>query len=64
MDTETLLREAQTQARTSERYQTAVARMNFLHSRYRRAGKILDDDLLHTLGSGLAEAVRVVNEEE
>ncbi|KAF2786254.1 hypothetical protein K505DRAFT_354571 [Melanomma pulvis-pyrius CBS 109.77] len=63
-DTEILLREAQTQPRSSDRYMTAVARMNYLHSRYRQAGKILDEDLLHTLGDGAAEIVNVVDREE
>ena len=45
VDTEILLRESQTQPRDSERYMDAVARMNYLHARYRKAGKILDMDL-------------------
>lgn len=64
IDTEILLRESQTQRPDSERYAKAVARMNFLHSRYRQAGKILDNDLLHTLGSGVVEALRIVEEQE
>lgn len=34
------------------------------HARYRRAGKITDPDLLHTLGDGLAEILNVVSREE
>lgn len=34
---------------TSDRHIDAMARMNFLHDRYRRAGKISDDDMLYTL---------------
>lgn len=64
IDTEILLREVQSQNRDSNRYMQAVARMNFLHSRYRKAGKILDEDLLHTLGSGLVEIFRVVDNDE
>ena len=64
VDTEILLRESQTQPRESERYMTAVARMNFLHERYRKAGKILDEDLLHTLGDGAAEIIHIINKEE
>ncbi|KAJ5362355.1 hypothetical protein N7541_003199 [Penicillium brevicompactum] len=64
VDTEILLREAQSKARDSDRYQRAVARMNYLHARYRKADKITDDDLLHTLGDGLFEIVNVVNREE
>lgn len=64
VDTEILLREAQNNTRGSERYAQAVARMNYLHARYRRAGKITDDDLLHTLGDGLAEILTVVERDE
>lgn len=42
VDTEILLREVQSKDRNSMRYMQAVARMNYLHSRYRQAGKILD----------------------
>jgi hypothetical protein len=34
------------------------------HDRYRRASKITDNDLLHTLGDGLAEILNVVEREE
>lgn len=49
VDTEILLREVPSKDRESVRYMQAVARMNYLHSRYRKAGKILNEDLLHTL---------------
>ncbi|KAK0707075.1 hypothetical protein B0T26DRAFT_656598 [Lasiosphaeria miniovina] len=61
VDTEILLREVQSKPRSSERYMQAVARMNFLHARYRKAGKILDADLLHTLGSNVVEMFRIVD---
>lgn len=64
VDTEILLREAQSQLRGSERYMQAVARMNYLHARYRKAGKILDEDLLHTLGSNAVEQLRIVDGHE
>ncbi|KAF4156841.1 hypothetical protein CNMCM8927_004468 [Aspergillus lentulus] len=64
VDTEVLLRESQSQPRDSDRYAAAVARMNYLHARYRRANKITDDDLLHTLGDGLAEILNVIEREE
>ncbi|KAJ0420679.1 hypothetical protein BJY00DRAFT_323705 [Aspergillus carlsbadensis] len=64
VDTEILLREAQSQPRDSDRYAAAVARMNYLHARYRRANKITNPDLLHTLGDGLAEILNVVEREE
>lgn len=34
------------------------------HARYRRAGKITDEDLLHTLGDGLAEIFNVIDRDE
>ncbi|KAJ5585885.1 hypothetical protein N7450_005672, partial [Penicillium hetheringtonii] len=64
VDTEILLRESQSQPRDSDRYMRAVARMNYLHDRYRRANKITDKDLLHTLGDGLAEILNVIEREE
>ncbi|KAK9646394.1 hypothetical protein HCH54_005144 [Aspergillus fumigatus] len=64
VDTEVLLRESQSQPRDSDRYASAVARMNYLHARYRRANKITDDDLLHTLGDGLAEILNVIERDE
>lgn len=64
VDTEILIREVQHNSRLSSRYQTAVARMNYLHSRYRQAGKILDQDLLHTLGSSVVEIFRIFESEE
>ncbi|KAL5441337.1 hypothetical protein PMIN06_009389 [Paraphaeosphaeria minitans] len=64
VDTEILLRESQTQPPDSERYMYAVARMNYLHARYRQAGKILDTDLLHTLGDGAHEIIHIIDKEE
>ncbi|KAJ5773723.1 hypothetical protein N7457_008619 [Penicillium paradoxum] len=64
VDTEILLREVQSKPRDSDRYMSAVARMNYLHARYRRANKITDNDLLHTLGDGLAEIFNFVDREE
>ncbi|KAK6527210.1 hypothetical protein TWF281_010400 [Arthrobotrys megalospora] len=64
VDTEILLREVHHNGRDTDRYMKAVARMNYLHTRYRKAGKILDDDMLHTLGSGVVEAFRIVDNEE
>lgn len=37
---------------------------SFSHARYRRANKITDNDLLHTLGDGLAEILNVIEREE
>ena len=64
VDTNIILMEAQTNDVDSARHLRAVARMNFLHERYRKAGKILDDDMLHTLGSGMAEIIRFLNDYE
>ncbi|OBR14556.1 hypothetical protein CH63R_03282 [Colletotrichum higginsianum IMI 349063] len=64
VDTDILLREVQSKSRNSNRYATAVARMNYLHARYRQANKITDLDLLHTLGDGLAEIFNVVDRDE
>lgn len=36
----------------------------FSHARYRKADKITDNDLLHTLGDGLFEIVNVIKREE
>lgn len=36
----------------------------YRHARYRRANKITDPDLLHTLGDGLTEIINVVNRDE
>lgn len=59
-----LLVELQTNDVDSDRHYQAIARMNYLHERYRKAGKILDPDMLHTLGSGMAEIIRFVNDYE
>ncbi|KFY43048.1 hypothetical protein V494_02122 [Pseudogymnoascus sp. VKM F-4513 (FW-928)] len=64
VDTEILLREVQSKDRQSIRYMQAVARMNYLHTRYRKAGKILDEDLLHTLGSAVVAIFWIVDEKE
>lgn len=36
----------------------------YRHERYRRAGKITEDDLLHTLGDGLVSILEVVDKDE
>ncbi|PNS18193.1 hypothetical protein CAC42_7562 [Sphaceloma murrayae] len=35
-----------------------IARMNFLHNRYRKSGKISDDDMLYTLSLFVLEPIR------
>ncbi|KAI4864542.1 hypothetical protein F4820DRAFT_329599 [Hypoxylon rubiginosum] len=64
VDTEILIREVQSNPGDSQRYVESIARMNYLHARYRKAGKILDEDLLHTLGSNVVEIFRIVDESE
>ncbi|EXF73530.1 hypothetical protein CFIO01_02822 [Colletotrichum fioriniae PJ7] len=69
VDTEILLREVQSKARDSDRYaisclSVAEEWVFYRHARYRRANKITDPDLLHTLGDGLAEIINVVNRDE
>lgn len=49
---------------TAERTRQALARMNFIHSNYQKAGKILDDDMLYTLGLFACEPVRWINRYE
>ncbi|KAI1390196.1 uncharacterized protein F4822DRAFT_228497 [Hypoxylon trugodes] len=64
VDTEILIREVQSNPADSDRYMESVARMNYLHARYRKAGKILDEDLLHTLGSNVVEIFNIVDGSE
>lgn len=46
---------------TSERAIEATARMNYLHSPYRKSGKITDDDFLYTLSIFALEPSRWIN---
>ncbi|KAI5918854.1 hypothetical protein F4810DRAFT_690267, partial [Camillea tinctor] len=64
VDTEILIREVQSQPADSQRYMQSVARMNYLHARYRKAGKILDEDLLHTLGTNVVEIFKIIDTSE
>ncbi|SPO06382.1 uncharacterized protein DNG_09071 [Cephalotrichum gorgonifer] len=59
-DTSVLVTEMTQAGRSSDRIFDAIARMNFLHNRYRRAGKISDDDLLYTLSLFALEPSRWV----
>ncbi|CAF9921188.1 MAG: hypothetical protein HETSPECPRED_004458 [Heterodermia speciosa] len=63
-DTGVLLLEFGLNKPTSERAIEAVARMNYLHSRYQKAGKISNDDLLYTLGIFALEPSRWINRYE
>ena len=42
----------------SHRNLDAIARMNWLHDRYRKAGKITDNDMLYTLSLFVLEPIR------
>ncbi|KAJ5732693.1 hypothetical protein N7493_004174 [Penicillium malachiteum] len=57
-DTGVLLTEIVLTKPNSSRNLDAIARMNWLHDRYRRAGKIKDGDMLHTLSLFVLEPVR------
>lgn len=57
-DTAALLTEIVLNKPGSVRNLDAIARMNWLHERYRRAGKIKDEDMLYTLSLFVLEPVR------
>lgn len=59
-DTAVLIIETTQSGRWSPRMASSVARMNFLHDRYRRAGKISDADMLYTLSLFALEPARWV----
>lgn len=63
-DTEVVLIEVHDRLPGSEMHLRGIARMNYLHARYRRAGKILDEDMLHTLGSAVADIFHTVDSSE
>lgn len=63
-DTEVLLNEVHDRLPGSEMHLRGIARMNYLHSRFRKAGKILDEDMLHTLGSAVVDMCRGVDANE
>lgn len=47
-------------APSDDRAQSAIARMNYLHSGYRASGKILDDDMLYTLSLFAVQPTRFI----
>jgi hypothetical protein len=57
-DTTVLISEFLAHSPTSERANSAIARMNYLHGRYQKAGKISNDDMLYTLSLFILEAER------
>ncbi|KAI9842237.1 MAG: hypothetical protein M1837_007382 [Sclerophora amabilis] len=57
-DTRVLLLEFALNKPSSDRTLTAIARMNYLHSRHRKSGKITDSDMLYTLSVFALEPAR------
>ncbi|KAH8731229.1 hypothetical protein GQ44DRAFT_699548 [Phaeosphaeriaceae sp. PMI808] len=60
VDTSVLIIEFMGHSPTSERANSALARMNYLHNRYQKAGKISNDDMLYTLSLFILEVDRWV----
>lgn len=63
-DTEVVLNEVHDREPGSENHLLGIARMNYLHARYRQTGKILDEDMLHTLGSAVVDILQGVERNE
>ncbi|KAL9095927.1 MAG: hypothetical protein Q9165_001925 [Trypethelium subeluteriae] len=63
-DTGVLLLEFALKKPSSKRSTDAVARMNYLHSRYQRSGKIFDSDMLYTLSLFALETIRWIDRYE
>ena len=64
VDTTILISEFMGYKPTEERTREAIGRMNFIHSGYRKSGKLLDDDMLYTLGLFVTEPIRWINKYE
>lgn len=64
VDTEVLIAEILAHPPSAKRSQTAIARTNYIHSHYIRAGKISNDDMLYTLSLFALEPVRWINRYE
>ncbi len=52
------------QSPTSERSIQSISRVNYLHSRYKKAGKISNEDFLYTLSVCVTEPIRFINQFE
>lgn len=63
-DTELLIREFVGHAPSSQRTIEAISRMNYIHSKYRLSGQILDDDMLYTLSLFASEPIKWINKYE
>jgi hypothetical protein len=57
-DTTVLIAEFIGHSPTSERANSAIARMNYLHGLYQKSGKISNDDMLYTLSLFVLEVER------
>lgn len=57
-DTSILIAEFLSYSPSSERANSSIARMNYLHSRYQKANKISNDDMLYTLSLFVLEIER------
>ncbi|PGH14887.1 hypothetical protein AJ79_02749 [Helicocarpus griseus UAMH5409] len=64
IDTEVVLNEVHDREPGTDPHLLGIARMNYLHARYRKAGKILDEDMLHTLGSAVVDIMRSIDRYE
>lgn len=63
-DTEVLVTEIIANEPAAERTKEAIGRMNYIHSQYRKSGKILDDDMLYTISLFASEPVRWIDRYE
>ena len=64
VDTEVLVREWMSWAPGTLRANEAIARMNYIHSGYLKAGKILEDDMLFTIASFAVEPAKWIKQYE
>lgn len=64
VDTEVLIREFTNHKPSHPRTLEAIARMNYIHSLYRKNGSIRDDDMLYTLSLFALEPIRWIQRHE
>lgn len=64
VDTEVLMAEILAHPPVAKRSQTAIARVNYIHSHYRKIGKISNDDMLYTLSLFALEPIRWIDRYE
>lgn len=63
-DTSVLIQEFAGHSPASSRALVSIARTRWVHSSYRASGKILEDDMLYTLGLFAVQPVRFINKYE